>query len=373
MHKFMYMKPSLSACFGEYSYVLFFVYGFLIVLCAAMTTEALVELPPNVTVPGVIVFGDSIADQGSNNNLTTIMKCNFPPYGVDFTGGLPTGRFTNAKTPPDLIAAELGIKELIPAYLDSSLQSKDLPTGVSFASGGTGYDPQTSKIMSVLSFSVQLEMFKQYIGKLKAFVGEEKTNYILNNNIFLVVAGSDNLANTYFTLKIRSLQYDILSYADFIVASASNFTETIYKLGARRIAIFGVPPIGCLPFQRTLAGGTLRACADNYNQAAQIYNSKLSAQLDSLGKNLPHSKVVYIDIYNPLINIIQNPRNYGFDVVDKGCCGSGSLEVVVLCNKWSRVCQDKSKYLFWDSYHPTEQGYKVLVNLILKQYINQLL
>lgn len=103
MHKFVYMKPSLSSCFGEYSYLLFFVYGFLIVLCAAMRTEAVVELPPNVTVPGVIVFGDSIADQGSNNNLTTIMKCNFPPYGVDFTGGLATGRFTNAKTPPDLI------------------------------------------------------------------------------------------------------------------------------------------------------------------------------------------------------------------------------------------------------------------------------
>lgn len=44
-------------------------------------------------------------------------------------------------------AAELGIKELVPAYLDPSLQIKDLPTGVSFASGGTGYDPQTSKLV----------------------------------------------------------------------------------------------------------------------------------------------------------------------------------------------------------------------------------
>lgn len=71
------------------------------------------------------------------------------------------------------------------------------------------------------------------------------------------------------------------------------------------------------------------------------------------------------------INAIFSRFISGFDVVDKGCCGTGDLEVMALCNRWSRVCQDKSKHLFWDSYHPSEQGYKVLVNLILKDYINQ--
>lgn len=43
-------------------------------------------------------------------------------------------------------AKALGIKELLPTYLDPHTQSEDLLTGVSFASGGMGYDPQTSKI-----------------------------------------------------------------------------------------------------------------------------------------------------------------------------------------------------------------------------------
>ena len=43
-------------------------------------------------------------------------------------------------------AEELGIKELVPAYLDPNLQTKELLTGVSFASGASGYDPQTSQI-----------------------------------------------------------------------------------------------------------------------------------------------------------------------------------------------------------------------------------
>ena len=66
--------------------------------------KGLVELPPNVTVPAVLVFGDSIMDTGNNNNnMQTLAKCNFPPYGRDFEGGIPTGRFGNGKVPSDLV------------------------------------------------------------------------------------------------------------------------------------------------------------------------------------------------------------------------------------------------------------------------------
>lgn len=54
-------------------------------------------LPENVIVPAVIAFGDSIVDQGANNNLTTLFKANFSPYGKS------TGRFSNNKTPADMI------------------------------------------------------------------------------------------------------------------------------------------------------------------------------------------------------------------------------------------------------------------------------
>ena len=73
------------------------------VFISLCSTEALVKLPDNEKVPAVIVFGDSIVDPGNNNNLVTVAKCNFPPYGRDFIGGIPTGRFSNGKIPSDFI------------------------------------------------------------------------------------------------------------------------------------------------------------------------------------------------------------------------------------------------------------------------------
>ena len=76
-----------------------------------------------------------------------------------------------------------------------------------------------------MSLADQLDQFKAYIEKLKGIVGEERTQYILANSLFLVVAGSDDLANTYFTIGIRRLHYDISSYANLMVSSASNFVK----------------------------------------------------------------------------------------------------------------------------------------------------
>ncbi|KAL3505420.1 hypothetical protein ACH5RR_035261 [Cinchona calisaya] len=363
-------RSSYSSSFSLRSVPLLYYYYLFTLIFYNSYCEARVKLPENETIPAVLAFGDSIIDQGSNNNLISLVKCNFPPYGKDFYDGVPTGRFSNAKTPVDLLAEELGIKDIIPAYLDPQLQANDLPTGVSFASGGSGYDPQTSQLVSVIPLSGQLEYFKEYIGKLKSLVGEEKSDFILAKSMFLIVTGSDDIANTYFTIGIRRAQYDVNAYSDLMVASASNFIQDLYKLGARKVAVFSLPPIGCVPTQRTLAGGFLRACAENYNQAAQLVNGKLSAEIDSLSKSYPQGKIVYIDVYRPLLDIIQNPKNYGFEVVDRGCCGTGLVEVVFLCNNYSKTCDDDSKYLFWDGYHPTEKGYRILVQQILQNSIN---
>lgn len=328
-----------------------------------------VKLPPDVTVPALIGFGDSIIDPGNNNRLNSIIKCNFPPYGKDFMGGIPTGRFSNGRVPTDLLADEFSIKQYIPAYLDPNLRPEDLLTGVSFASGGCGYDSLTSEIASVISLSQQVQYFKEYTQKVKQLVGEDKAQYIISNSVYIILAGSDDIANTYFDTPFRRSDYDVDSYTNLMLKSASKFVQDIYNVGARRIAVFSAPPIGCVPSQRTIAGGIVRECAEDYNHAAQLFNSKLPGAVDSLSSKLPNSKVIYIDAYTPLYDIVQNPHKYGFEETTRGCCGTGIIEVSILCNKFDPVCADDSKYFFWDSYHPTERGYQALIAQLIDQFV----
>lgn len=98
-------------------------------------------------VSSIIVFGDSTVDSGNNNHISTVLKSNFRPYGRDFNGGLPTGRFSNGRIATDFISDAFGVKPTVPAYLDPAYNITDFATGVCFASAGTGYDSRTSNVL----------------------------------------------------------------------------------------------------------------------------------------------------------------------------------------------------------------------------------
>ncbi|KAJ6823080.1 uncharacterized protein M6B38_357325 [Iris pallida] len=323
-------------------------------------------------VPALIFFGDSIVDPGNNNGMTTLAKSNFPPYGKDFVGQQATGRFSNGKIPSDILASKLGIKEYVPAYVGTQLDDQDLITGVSFASGGCGYDPLTSQLAAAFTMDDQLDQFKDYKEKVKAIVGEENAAFIVADSIYAIVTGTDDLANTYFTTPlVRSAEYDLPSYIKFVVQQASNFIQELYSSGARKIAVHGIPPIGCLPSQRTLAGGIERECVTRYNEAAILLNIELSLAVQRLHDALPGSKMVFVDLYAPLLDIVLYPYAYGFEESARGCCGTGTFEVTLTCNGLTTpVCDDVSKYVFWDSFHPTERAYQILINKIVQQYIS---
>ncbi|XP_050128197.1 GDSL esterase/lipase EXL3-like isoform X2 [Malus sylvestris] len=199
---------------------------FLIVIVLFFYNNATaVNLPNNEKVPAVIVFGDSVVDPGNNNHISTIVKCNFAPYGRDFVGKRPTGRFSNGRVPSDMIAESVGVKKILPAYLDPNLKIHDLLTSVSFASSGSGYDPLTPKIVSVMSLSDQIDMFKNYISKITVAVGKEGAATIVSKSIYIVCTENDDIAHPYYFTPLRRPRYDISAYTDLMVESASSFFQ----------------------------------------------------------------------------------------------------------------------------------------------------
>lgn len=59
--------------------------------------------PESAMFPAMFVFGDSLVDNGNNNRLNSLARSNYLPYGIDFDGSQPTGRFSNGKTIVDFI------------------------------------------------------------------------------------------------------------------------------------------------------------------------------------------------------------------------------------------------------------------------------
>ncbi|KAI4368145.1 hypothetical protein MLD38_016736 [Melastoma candidum] len=224
-----------------------------------------------------------------------------------------------------------GIKDYVPPYLDWNLSIVDLITGVSFASAGSGFDPLTPLLSNVVSLPMQLEYFKEYRRRLEGGRGS-------------------------FTAS---------AFQQFLIQQIKWFIQGLWSQGARRIAVVGLPPMGCLPIMITLISDRAaiqRDCKDQFSSVARDYNSLLQAELRSMQVGLAAhgARIYYADIYGPLFDMVRRSDVYGFVETSNGCCGTGLLEASFLCNPKTFVCSDVSKYVFWDSIHPTERTYYLL-------------
>ncbi|XP_057956691.1 GDSL esterase/lipase At2g30310-like [Malania oleifera] len=316
--------------------------------------------------PAILVFGDSLVDTGNNNFIDTTFKANHFPYGQLFPGHIATGRFTDGKMVPDMLASSLGIKDTVPPFLDPNLTDDDVKTGVDFASAGSGYDDLTTSLSGVIAVSKQAEYLKDYVERLKRIVGEGEATKILNCALVLIVAGSNDFALNYFPMPTRKAQFTLDGYQDFLQENLQNFVKNLYNVGLRKMAIGSLPPFGCWPGVKALKLVPLAvSCSEIINAGAKSYNDKLVNKIPQLQASLPGSQIVYADIYGPLLDMGNNPQNYGFVVADRGCCGTGFVELAELCTPITPTCLNSSQYMFWDSAHPTQSAYTHVATSLL--------
>ncbi|PIA39606.1 hypothetical protein AQUCO_02600214v1 [Aquilegia coerulea] len=325
---------------------------------------------PSYGISAVFAFGDSTLDPGNNDHIGTILfRGDHLPYGRDLPHHAASGRFSNGKLMLDFVVSNLGLKNLLPAYLDRGVNDRELLTGVSFASAGTGLDAVTAAISNVLPMSAQLDYFQQALGRIRKAVGSETADQIVNNALFTIGVGTNDLMWNFYDLPTRRGQFITVSrYHDFLLGRLEAVVQRLYRMGARKFSISGLPPIGCLPIQVT-AGSLVpsthmlqRICVEQQNLDSQSYNAKLQSLISRLQARLPGSRVAYVDIYNPLVDMIHNPHKYGFQEATRGCCGTGIFEMGAVCNGLVPTCPDASKFVFWDAVHPTQATYQVLAD-----------
>ena len=167
--------------------------------------------------------------------------------------------------------------------------------------------------------------------------------------------------------------------------------QRLYLLDARKIVVVNVGPIGCIPYQRETNPSAGTACAEFPNQLAQAFNRRLRALVARrrpprlalrlrrrLSHLLRHHRQLQIPRYRATRSSL-NHNSYGdsdsnllcscragFEVADSACCYVGErFGGLVPCGPTSRYCADRSKYVFWDPYHPSEAANALIARRIL--------
>ncbi|CAH9093146.1 unnamed protein product [Cuscuta epithymum] len=311
--------------------------------------------------PALYVFGDSLLDSGNNNLLPTFAKSNYFPYGADFAAGA-TGRFTNGKTVADFIAEFLGLP-FPPPYL--SLKRSVHITGMNYASGSCGILRETGNDFGkCLSISEQVNMFNQTMGmQLSRYYNSPKelSDY-LSNSIFLIAIGSNDYINNYLLPSIydTSRSHTPRNFAELLVNTLSIQFQKLYGLGARKIVVFEIGPIGCLPLFKHGSEG----CVDEYNQLVVMFNEELEAMLKNLSTTLQDSQFVLGRAHWLGYDAIKTPSTYGLTDPSNPCCVTWR-QGASGCIPEMKPCPDVDKHYFWDAYHPTEAFYRTFATMCI--------
>lgn len=261
-------------------------YGTMLGLTAALASGAQAN---------IFLFGDSLTDVG-NVSVATGGALPGPSYY--------NGRFSNGPIWADDFAAHFGVT-LAPSILGGT----DYAWGG--AETGTGLSPDGTPNTG---------------SQIAAFAGGG--HHFAANDIVALWAGANDVLDgqTDPLVPVQNLGSEI---------------DSLYSLGARRILVPNMAPIGYTPALL----GTLSQ--DPANQFAQAFNVALHSQILANQAADAGLTVYELDVYGLYLQVRNNPGAYGIDNVTQGYLGSGSPD-------------DPNTFMFFDSLHPTANVHGIL-------------
>ncbi|CAK7327546.1 unnamed protein product [Dovyalis caffra] len=303
----------------------------------------------------LFVFGDSYADTGNNrNSLANSWKV---PYGVTFPGK-PAGRFSDGRVLTDFLAKSLGIKSPIP-YRWRNVGIKHWKNGMNFAYGGTGV---FDTLAPEPNMTTQIDFF-QDITHQKIYSMSD-----LQASLALVsLAGNDY--STYATTNGSAEGWKpfITQVVNQIVVNM----KRIHGLGVKKVAVTTLQPLGCLP--RSTFASSFQQCNGTENELVGFHNLLLQQAVVKLNNETKDSTFVILDLYKAFMSVLKNkgknPGSSKFENPLKPCCTGISTEYN--CGsvddngaKKYTVCDDPESAFFWDTVHPTQEGWRAVYSAL---------
>jgi phospholipase/lecithinase/hemolysin len=131
------------------------------------------------------------------------------------------------------------------------------------------------------------------------------------------------------------------------------YTQDLYDMGARKLAIINLELLGCVPKERVT--NPAGACADGLNKLAAAFDSELRSLLAGLASRLPGLVYSIGDYFRLTQDIFADPQALGYTDIAGACCGSGRLLAEGDCMPNSTVCYNRDQHVFFDRVHPSQR------------------
>ncbi|KAG8363939.1 hypothetical protein BUALT_Bualt19G0074500 [Buddleja alternifolia] len=259
---------------------------------------------------------------------------------------------------------------LLSPYLDSL--GTTFSNGANFAIAGSTTLPKNVPF----ALNIQVMQFMHFKDRAAELVAAGVNNLIsydrFGDALYMIDIGQNDIAHSF----AKGLSYvQVVKKIPSILAEIENAVKEIYDAGGRKFWVHNTGPLGCLPQKLALAqnislGLDSFGCISSYNDAAKLFNEGLHNLCHGLRSEIKDATIVYVDVYSIKLDIIANSTKYGFSSALMTCCGSGgppyNYDKRVVCGfPGYQVCDEASRFVFWDGVHYTEAANALIASNIL--------
>eukprot|EP00257_Ricinus_communis_P026762 XP_025014176.1 GDSL esterase/lipase At5g03610 [Ricinus communis] len=250
-------------------------------------------------------------------------------------------------------ASFLGIKSPIPYRWRKIANQDQLQHGMNFAYGGSGvFD---TWIKNLPNLETQINSLKQL------FVDQIYTKNDFANSVVLVSTSGNDYS---FYLRQNGTLQDMSNFTRRLINQLAKNLKQIHELGVQKIAVAGIGPAGCFPQQT--ASSSYKICNENFNSASEFHNDVLKRALRKLNYENRKSVFIFLDFYSTFKSAINQHKHSSGNMDCKNplrpCCDgvtsqNGCGQVHENGERKYVVCKHPELSFFWDSVHPSQNGW----------------
>lgn len=299
----------------------------------------------------IVVFGDSLSDNGNILSLTKKFHKIFPSVPI-----IPKdppyyqGRFTNG-----------------PVWIDDLASAMNVPL-IDYAYGGAWAEPlKDSRLMIPFGIGMQVN----------SYLVRYLTDRHKGDHLYVIWAGGNDYAEG---------REDIDYATTNTVASIESQIDWLTYYGAKNILILNLPDLSIVPEVQKKGPDSIQ----QVQKLITMHNSKLVKMVAEQQAKHPDLKIIFADITPYFNEVYNNPEKYNIHDTTTPCyAGDYSLRSLLaqreiaaareqnidilrspslrtaytmskLADSGVEACTNPDEHMFWDQIHPT----RVLHNLI---------